>query len=222
MMLAPPEPLPNARNQMGGMMLLRAVRDGAAALAFLDPQYRVVLDRQRYGNEGARQKGRVALPQQSDDGIRGMVEDLARALRPSGHLMLWVDKYIVGSGHHLCYLRDAPSLAVVDLIAWNKTRPGMGRRARCQTEYVVVLQKLPTRAKGIWTDTNLPDSWTEQADRSRHPHAKPHVLTERLIRATTRRGDLVLDPCAGSYVVLDACQASGRQFLGCDISEFRG
>jgi DNA modification methylase len=42
-------------------------------------------------------------------------------------------------------------------------------------------------------------------------------LIERLIRATTKAGDLVVDPCAGSYVVLEACRVSGRQFVGCDL-----
>lgn len=218
-MLAPPnQPPRDARNRMGGLALLATLRPGEAALAFLDPQYRAILDRQAYGNEGARQKARAALPQMGVDGIRAFVEAIAGALRPSGHLMMWADKYAVGSGHHLRYLRDAPSLAVVDLIAWNKTRAGMGNRARCQTEYLVVLQKKPTRAKGLWRDRGIPDSWTEQADRDRHPHAKPHALIERLIRATTRRSDLIVDPCAGGYVVLDACLASGRQFLGCDIA----
>lgn len=206
---------------MGGLWLLSKVPDNEAALAFLDPQYRAILDRQAYGNEGARQKGRASLPQMSDDGIRSFLEELQRVVRPSGHVMLWVDKYSIGSGHHLRLLRDAPALQVVDLIAWDKGRIGLGRRARCRTEYLVVLQKRPTRAKGIWTDPRLGDSWSEYSTGrapGQHPHAKPRALTELLIRATTERGDLVLDPCAGGYVVLDACQASGRQFLGCDIA----
>jgi len=80
-----------------------------------------------------------------------------------------------------------------------------------------VLPRRATRAAGVWTDNALQDVWTEMAVRSAHPHAKPYHLTERLVRATTRPGDLVVDPCAGSYVVLDACIASGREFVGCDL-----
>jgi site-specific DNA-methyltransferase (adenine-specific) len=208
----------NARNRMGGMTLLRQLRAGEASAAFLDPQYRALLDKMRYGNEGtSRERARVCLPQMTDAAIASMLEELERVLEPSGHLFLWVDKFGVGSGHHLRLRYRAPALEVVDILCWNKARPGMGRRLRCSSEYVVVLQKRPLRAKGRWSDRRIPDCWTEQADRSRHPHAKPSQLVERLIRATTRRGDLVVDPCAGSYVVLEACHASGREFAGCDL-----
>lgn len=33
-----------------------------------------------------------------------------------------------------------------------------------------------------------------------------------------QEGELVVDPCAGSFVVLDACQQTGRNFLGCDLT----
>lgn len=208
----------NARNVMGGIGLLRSLRAGTAKVAFFDPQYRAILDHQKYGNEGTKREVRRAeLPHMTDRVIGAFVEEIARVLAPSGHLFFWVDKFMIGTGHHLRYLGRTPELGVVDVIHWNKTRPGMGRRARCSSEYVIVLQKAPQRAKDIWTDHRLGDAWTEQADRSRHPHAKPHVLTERLIRAVTKRGDLVVDPCAGSYVVLEACQASGREFMGCDL-----
>jgi site-specific DNA-methyltransferase (adenine-specific) len=39
----------------------------------------------------------------------------------------------------------------------------------------------------------------------------------RLIASVTRKNDLVVDPCAGGYGVLDACQELGREFLGSDL-----
>lgn len=203
---------------MSGYALLRSLDDASARLAFFDPQYRGVLDHQRYGNEGhKRERRRAALQPMTEHAIALWIEEIARVLKPSGHAMLWVDKFMIGTGHHVRLLRFAPTLQVVDVIHWNKGRPGMGRRARCRSEYLIVAQKAPLRAKGAWTDHRLEDAWIEQSDRSVHPHAKPYQLTERLIRATTRRGDLVVDPCAGGYVVLDACLASGRRFVGCDL-----
>lgn len=209
-------PARNARNAMCGLELLRSLRMAEASQVWFDPQYRALLDHQGYGNEGeGRERARAALPQMGAGLIEAFLVEIARALRPAGHLLMWADKFIVGSGRIERYLEVVTTLSVVDLIAWNKARLGMGRRTRCTTEYLFVIQKVPCR--GTWSDHAIPDCWTEQADRSRHPHAKPHQLTERLVRAVTRRGDLVVDPCAGSYVVLDACRASGREFLGCDL-----
>lgn len=205
------------QQRMTAAAMLAKVPDDFAKLFIFDPQYRTVLEHLDFGNEGSRQKGRAKLPQMSDDHISFLVEEAERVLKPSGHLLLWVDKFSIASGTHLRYLRRADDLKLVDLIAWNKLAIGMGRRTRCLTEYLVIAQKLPTRAKGVWSDHSIRDCWTEQADKSAHPHAKPIVLIERLIRAVTNRGDVVIDPCAGGYGVLEACRLSGRRFLGCDI-----
>ena len=43
-----------------------------------------------------------------------------------------------------------------------------------------------------------------------HPTIKPPALVERCLRNSTWRGDLVLDPFAGSGSTLSACESSGR------------
>ena len=52
----------------------------------------------------------------------------------------------------------------------------------------------------------------------KHPHQKPYNLIKALILATTEKGDLIIDPCAGSFVVLEVCQELNREFLGCDLT----
>ena len=52
----------------------------------------------------------------------------------------------------------------------------------------------------------------------KHPHQKPRELIKTLITATTNEGDLIVDPCAGSFVVLEVCQELKRKFLGCDLT----
>ena len=208
----------NSRQKMDGLALLRRIDDGAARLAFFDPQYRGILDHQAYGNEGTMQIARCKLRQMSESKIAEFVGEIGRVLTRSGHLMLWLDKFSIGEGIHLRLMTAAPQLARVDLIHWNKMTLGMGRRARCTSEYLVVLQRQPVRAKGSWTDHGLRDTWSEKVGRSGHAHAKPFDLTKRLIEATTRPGDIVVDPAAGGYVVLRACQATGREFIGCDVA----
>lgn len=207
----------NCRQRMDGLRLLRAIDPGAGRLVVFDPQYRGVLDHQAYGNEGARQTARSKLRQMSEAKIAEFVGEIGRTLAPAGHLLLWLDKFSIGEGIHLRLLTAAPMLERVDLIHWNKLGFGMGPRLRGTSEYVVVAQKRPIRAKGVWVDHGIRDSWSEKAPRGGHPHAKPPKLTRRLIEAVTRPGDLVVDPAAGGYVVLRACQETGREFAGCDV-----
>jgi len=211
-------PIRNARNRMDGLAMLRSLEDRCAALVFFDPQYRGVLDHLAFGNEGARQKKRADLPQMSDDVISAFITQIARVMAWSGHLMMWCDKHTLGSARHVHHLDATPQLAVVDLMTWDTQRFGMGKRLRSVAEFCIVIQKPPLRAKGIWVDRAMRDVFSEKSDRTDHPHTKPRAQIERIIKAVTKPGDLVVDPCAGSYVVLDACQATGRQFLGCDTA----
>lgn len=202
---------------MDGYRLLRSLKNECAALVHFDPQYRAVLNKLSFGNEGQRQKARAELPQMSDHDIALFVEQAQRVLKPSGHLFLWLDKFAIGSGHHLRYFQFCSWLRLVDLLCWETRRFGMGRRLRCTTEYLLVVQKEPTRAKDIWRNNSIRDSWSEASDRDAHPHAKPPALLRKLIATVTHPGDLVVDPCAGSYVVLDVCRSLKRNFIGCDL-----
>jgi site-specific DNA-methyltransferase (adenine-specific) len=43
-------------------------------------------------------------------------------------------------------------------------------------------------------------------------------LIARLIGAVTKPGDLVVDPAAGSFVVMHVATEMQRRFVGCDIA----
>jgi site-specific DNA-methyltransferase (adenine-specific) len=43
-------------------------------------------------------------------------------------------------------------------------------------------------------------------------------LLARLIRAVSRPGDLIVDPAAGSFLILEIAHLLGRRFIGCDIA----
>lgn len=190
--------------------------DGAASLCVFDPQYHGVLDKMAYGKEGARQKDRVALAQMDNATIAAFVAENTRTLRPSGHLLLWTDKF------QLC--QDvAPwlagtSLSEVVLIVWEKTCIVMGDRSRRRSKYLTFLQKVPLRAKRAWRDRAIPDVWADKVGAG-HPHRKPVEIQRHLVEAVIVPGDLVLDPVAGGFSMLEAVKgyAELRVFLGKDL-----
>lgn len=206
------------RQKMDGLTFLEKLDKNSIPLVFFDPQYRTILDRQGYGNEGkGRQTARSELPQMDEKMIKKFLAEIERVLIPSGHLMLWVDKYIVCSGINA--LLEGSGLQLVDMITWNKDRMGMGYRTRRFSEYLVIFQKIPVRAKGVWRLHDIPDVWTEKIENGdkNHTHAKPVGLQRKLIKAVTNEGDIVVDPASGGYSTMKSALSEGRHFLGCDI-----
>jgi len=209
----------NDKNQSDGMDLLKSLKDESISCCFFDPQYRGILDKQKYGDEGKnRGKERCALPQMTEDMIVDFLSEISRVLKPSRYCFLWVDHFQLCDGSSHKWTKDLP-LEVVDMITWNKMKIGMGYRSRRKAEFLVALQKLPIKAKATWTDHSIPDIWEEKVTKV-HPHSKPIELQKRLIQATTNEEDFVLDPCAGGYSVLTACKNTNRNFIGCDILKF--
>ena len=208
----------NSRIKMDGLKLLGLLPEGSAPVVVFDPQYRGVLDKLKFGNEGKqRGRARCELPQMTEEVIVRFLRGIERVLTPTGHCFLWVDKFHLCSG--LDGWLDGTSLSVVDLISWDKMRMGMGYRSRRTTEYLVVLQKPPRRAKGVWMIHNIPDTWREKVTRKgAHPHSKPLELQSRLISAVSNEGDLVVDPAAGGFSVMEAALAVNRNFCGCDVN----
>ena len=60
----------------------------------------------------------------------------------------------------------------------------------------------------------LPAVTMEEKRYGKHPTQKPVVLLERIIRASTKPGDLILDPFMGSGTTGVVCKYLCRHFYG--------
>jgi adenine-specific DNA-methyltransferase len=63
----------------------------------------------------------------------------------------------------------------------------------------------------------IPNVKSKHKEKTAHPCQFPVALPQRLIRALTRPGDLVLDPFAGTSSTGIAALIEKRRFLGCEI-----
>ena len=142
----------NVMQRGDAVILLRSLPDACTPLVFFDPQHRAVLDKLKFGNEGARQRRRAELPAMSESYIDDCCRESVRVLAPSGYLMRWVDTYTMFQDWHL---RIAGLCQPVDLIAWDSLRIGNGYRSRRRGDYLVILQKPPITAKN-WRDHSIP------------------------------------------------------------------
>ncbi len=89
----------NHKNKIDGVVLLKNIEDNSIKCLFFDPQYRGVLDKLSYGNEGvSRGKDRSSLTQMDVKIILKFIKEINRCLIPSGYLFLWVDKFHLVEG----------------------------------------------------------------------------------------------------------------------------
>ena len=79
-------------------------------------------------------------------------------------------------------------------------------------------------AEGFYADVLFRDVWdipaviNVSAERTGYPTQKPLALLDRIVRASSNEGDLVLDPFCGSGTTLVAAQRLGRRWIGIDAN----
>ena len=80
-----------------------------------------------------------------------------------------------------------------------------------------VYQKDGTRAKDWWHDISYINSMAKE--RVGYPTQKPEALLERIIKASSNEGDLILDAFAGSGTTLAVAEKLGRRWIGIDCGK---
>jgi site-specific DNA-methyltransferase (adenine-specific) len=69
-----------------------------------------------------------------------------------------------------------------------------------------------THPSNLWTDITVP-FWS-MAENTDHPTQKPEKLLAKIILASTRKGDVILDPFMGSGTTAVTAKKLGRNFIG--------
>lgn len=98
-------------------------------------------------------------------------------------------------------------------IMWVKSTFTLGR-SDYQRQYEPILYGWREGGKHFWCGArNQSDVWfiDKPVANDLHPTMKPVALIERALENSSRPGDLVLDPFAGSGSTLIACERTGRQ-----------
>lgn len=76
------------------------------------------------------------------------------------------------------------------------------------------------RVSNVWTDIQeITPGVGNKPEWTKHPTQKPEALIERIIKASSKEGDLVLDPFIGSGTTAVVARRLGRNYFGCDISK---
>ena len=88
----------------------------------------------------------------------------------------------------------------------------------CEYGLILYRDKLPKFNNGGRMIFNCFDWCEDRTTPKVHPTQKPVPLLERLIEIFTDRGDVVIDPCAGSASSLLAAANMGRRAYGFEVN----
>lgn len=167
------------------------------------------------------------------------LEACKRVLKPHG--TLWVSgtyHSIYQCGHAL----QALDYHILNDVAWFKPNaaPNLSCRFFTASHETLIWARKEKKAKhvfnydlmknGNWDDDHLKKPgyqmrsvWQigtpkpSEKKHGKHPTQKPIELLRRIVLASTKKGDIILDPFAGSSTTGLAAVAHGRKFIGIDL-----
>ena len=156
-----------------------------------------------------------------------------KLLRADGTIWVSGTHHVI---HSIGYGMQQLGMKILNDISWEKPNPPPNLSCRYFTHSTETLMWAAKHAKSkhvfnyhdmrtqndgkqmktVWRIK--PPSKTEKAF-GKHPTQKPLELLERIILASTRPEDLILDPFAGSSTTGVAALLTKRKFVGCELEE---
>jgi len=157
-----------------------------------------------------------------------------RVLKPNG--TIWIS----GTFHNIYSVGMAleqEGYKIINNITWEKTNPPPNLACRCftnSTETVLWAKKNDKKAKHFFNyplmkeingGKQMKDVWvgslTSQKEKTegKHPTQKPEYLLERIILASSKEGDVILDPFCGPSTTGVVAVRYNRKYIGIDNNE---
>jgi modification methylase len=218
---------------------LKKIETASVDLVFADPPYNLQLAGELLRPNNTRVDGvddawdKFQSFEKYDAFCRAWLAECRRVLKPDG--AIWV----IGSYHNIFRL----GVALQDLgfwmqndVIWRKVNPMpnfRGKRftnahetliwaARDQKSRVTFNYEslktanddLQMRSDWLFPICSGPERLKDDGGRKAHPTQKPEALLHRIILATTREGDVVLDPFFGTGTTGAVAKKLGRRFIG--------
>lgn len=148
------------------------------------------------------------------DWLPDFIEESYRVLKDNSHI------YLFSSHHKIDVFKQALEkyFEIKNILVWLKNNTGMGDLTgdyTPQCEFVIFAQKGRRELNGR-RDSNILRA--NKTGNNLHPTEKPIDLMEFLITKSSNKGEIVLDPFAGSGSTLIAAELTKRNYIGIEIS----
>jgi modification methylase len=218
---------------------MAALPEGSVDMVFADPPYNLQLANELVRPDNSRVDGvdeswdKFQSLAAYDEFTRGWLSAARRVLKPNG--TLWV----IGSYHNIfrvgAILQDLDFWMLNDVV-WRKSNPMPNFRGRRFTNAHETLIWCAKSEKSKYTfnydsmkalndDIQMRSDWLlpicnggerlkNDDGRKAHPTQKPEALLHRVVMASTRVGDLILDPFFGTGTTGAVAKQLRRDFIG--------
>ena len=226
--------------------ILRKIPDASVDAVFADSPYNLQLGEKTLYRPEDQTAARAVRDSwdafesnaQYDEFTRQWMRECKRVLKPDG--AMWV----IGSYHNIfrvgSILQDMGFWILNDIV-WVKTNPMPNfRGTRFTNAHETLIWATPTKTgkytfnyetmKKLNGGKQMRSDWDiniclgeervkDENGKSLHNTQKPMDLLRRVILASTKPGDIILDPFVGSGTTAAAAKELGRQFIGIDREE---
>lgn len=219
--------------------ILSKLKKECADVIFADPPYFLSNDgiSCRGGKMVSVNKGnwdKVSSFREKHEFNRKWIRRCRRVLKPNGSI------WISGTLHNIYSIGMAleqEGFKIINNITWQKTNPPPNLACRCfthSTETILWAQKNDKKAHHLFNyeimksengGKQMKDVWTGSLTKpsektfGHHPTQKPLYLLERIIKASSKEGDLILDPFCGSSTTGVAAKILNRKYIGIDNND---
>ncbi len=163
---------------------------------------------------------------------RKWIKECRRVLKDNG--TIWIS----GTYHNIYSIGvslELEGFSIINNMTWQKPNPAPNLACRCfthSTETIIWARKIFNNGKkgkhyfdyqlmkSINDNKQMKDVWIinlpkkEEKTYGKHPTQKPVALLERIILASTKENDIVLDPFNGSGTSGIACMNLNRRYIG--------
>ena len=218
---------------------LKKMEADSVDLIFADPPY--FLSNGGISNSGGQvvsvDKGdwdKISSFEEKHEFNRKWIRLAKEVLKPNG--TIWIS----GSLHNIYSVGMAleqEGFKILNNITWQKTNPAPNLSCRYfthSTETILWARKNDKKARHYYNydlmkelndGKQMKDVWTgaltKKAEKwaGKHPTQKPEYLLERIILASTKEGDYILDPFVGSGTTGVVAKRLGRRFIGIDAEK---
>lgn len=201
--------------------LMADLPDASIDLIVTDPPYRVVSG----GKKAAEGFGWRSSVLSANDGRifthndlkpRDYMSEFFRVLKPRSHCYVMINRLNMEA--LLAAGREA-GFGLHNILLWRKNTANANRWYMIECEWVVLFYKPPAKTIANCGSKQIYEARNPTGKDKRHPTEKPVEVMRHYIENSSKPGDIVLDPFAGSGSTAVAAQESGRRWITCELDE---